>query len=34
VFVDQSWTGLSIESIEVAIQEYSLRHRRFGGVVT
>ncbi len=34
VFVDQSWTGLSIESIEDAIQEYSLRHRRFGGVVT
>ena len=34
VFVDQRWTGLSIERIEDAIQEYSLRHRRFGGVVT
>jgi len=34
VFVDQGWTGLSIESINHAIQEYSSRHRRFGGVDT
>jgi hypothetical protein len=34
VFVDQSWTALSIDNIDHAIQEYSLRHRRFGGVDT
>lgn len=32
VFVDETWTDLSIESISAAIREYSLRHRRFGGV--
>lgn len=32
VFVDETWTDLSIESISAAICEYSLRHRRFGGV--
>jgi undecaprenyl diphosphate synthase len=34
VFVEQSWTQLSLESIESAIQEYFSRHRRFGGVDT
>ena len=34
VFVEQSWTTLSLEKIQSAIQEYSLRHRRFGGVDT
>ena len=34
VFVEQSWTELALESINHAIQEYSLRHRRFGGVDT
>jgi undecaprenyl diphosphate synthase len=34
VFVDQSWSVLSVEKIESAIQEYSQRHRRFGGVNT
>jgi len=34
VFVEQSWTHLSLESIESAIQEYFSRHRRFGGVNT
>jgi undecaprenyl diphosphate synthase len=34
VFVEQSWTMLSLEKIQSAIQEYFLRHRRFGGVDT
>lgn len=34
VFVEQSWTMLTLEEIHSAIQEYSLRHRRFGGVNT
>ena len=34
VFVEQSWTMLSLEKIQLAIQEYFLRHRRFGGVNT
>ena len=34
VFVEQSWTTLSLEKIQSAIQEYFLRHRRFGGVDT
>jgi undecaprenyl diphosphate synthase len=34
VFVEQSWTMLSLEKIQAAIQEYFLRHRRFGGVNT
>ena len=32
VFVDEPWTELSLSSISSAIQEYALRHRRFGGV--
>ena len=32
VFVDEPWTELSLASISSAIQEYALRHRRFGGV--
>lgn len=32
VFVDEPWTDLSLSSVSLAIQEYSLRHRRFGGV--
>lgn len=32
VFVNENWTDLSIASIAAAIREYSLRHRRFGGV--
>ncbi len=32
VFVDEPWTELSLASISLAIQEYALRHRRFGGV--
>ena len=34
VFVEQSWTMLSLDKIQLAIQEYFLRHRRFGGVNT
>lgn len=34
VFVEQSWTQLSIDKIQSAIEEYFLRHRRFGGVNT
>ncbi|CAB4709630.1 unannotated protein [freshwater metagenome] len=34
VFVEQSWTMLSLEKIQSAVQEYFLRHRRFGGVDT
>ena len=34
VFVEQSWSLLSVEKIESAILEYSQRHRRFGGVNT
>ena len=34
VFVEQSWTTLSLVKIQSAIQEYFLRHRRFGGVDT
>ena len=34
VLVEQSWTTLSLEKIQSAIQEYFLRHRRFGGVDT
>ena len=32
VFVDEPWTELSLARISSAIQEYALRHRRFGGV--
>ena len=34
VFVEQSWTSLTVDFIESAIQEYFQRHRRFGGVMT
>ena len=34
VFVGVPWTELSLTSSSSAIQEYALRHRRFGGVNT
>jgi undecaprenyl diphosphate synthase len=34
VFVERSWNTLSVDFIELAIQEYFQRHRRFGGVMT